>query len=85
MTETVIKAIAIPVTMAMFAIAARVMHLRPELITSFFSQTSNAQQVKLNRSDLEARANRCRTPLDIAAMNDKQLNDFVFACEKGNQ
>jgi hypothetical protein len=79
MYETIIKSLGIPVAMLVFVIASRVMHKNPELISRLWSQTTNAQNIK---SDLKARAAKCRTSYEIAELTDKELNDLVYACEK---
>ncbi|MBD2316699.1 hypothetical protein [Phormidium tenue] len=82
MNENFVKIVAMPLAIALTLLLSRVFHTRPELITGLFSQISNAQTIKTPRSQLEERAKACNTPLDISIMTDKQLNDFVFDCEK---
>lgn len=82
MNENIVKIVAMPLAIALTLLLSRVFHTRPELITGLFNQISNAQNIKTPRSQLEERAKACEPPLDISAMTDKQLNNFVFDCEK---
>ena len=76
-TENIIKGLLIPVSMLFYVVIARVVHLRPELITNFFAQTSNAQSMSLQQ-----RAINCKIPeSEVRAMDRKALNDKVAACE----
>ena len=77
MTEAVIKGLLIPASMLFYVVIARVVHLRPELITNFFTQTSNAQSLTLQQ-----RAIACGIPEgEVKAMDRKTLNDKVADCE----
>lgn len=77
MTENIIKGLLIPVSMLFYFVIARVVHLRPELITNLFTQTSNAQSLTLQQ-----RAIACGiSEGDVKAMNRKTLNDKVADCE----
>lgn len=78
MTETVIKIALIPVSMLFYVVIARVVHLRPELITNFFAQTSNAQSMSLQQRAIACDPNVERV---LPTMSRKQLNDFVADCE----
>lgn len=78
MTEHIIKGLLIPVSMLAYFVIARVVHLRPELITNLFNQTSNAQSLTLQQ-----RAIACDATVErvLPTMSRKQLNDFVADCE----
>lgn len=77
MTENIIKGLLIPVSMVFYFVIARVLHLRPELITNLFNQTSNAQSLTLQQ-----RAIACNIPeAEVRAMDRKTLNDKVADCE----
>lgn len=76
-TETIIKGLLIPVSMIAYVVIAKVVHLRPELITNLFSQTSNAQSLTLQQ-----RAIACKIPeAEVKVMDRKTLNDKVADCE----
>lgn len=78
MTETFIKGILIPVTAIAYFIFAKVVHLRPELITNLFTQAGNAQSLTLQQ-----RAIACDSTVErvLPTMTRKELNDFVADCE----
>ena len=77
MTENIIKGLLIPVSVFVFFVIARVVHLRPELITNLFNQISNAQPLTLQQ-----RAIACNIPeAEVKAMDRKTLNNKVADCE----
>ena len=78
MTETVIKIALIPVSMIAYILIARVIHLRPELITNLFNQSSNAQGMTLQQRAIACDSNVARV---LPTMSRKDLNDFVADCE----
>ena len=78
MTENIIKGLLIPVSMLFYVVIARVVHLRPELITNFFAQTSNAQSLTLQQRAIACDPNIERV---LPTMTRKELNDFVADCE----
>ena len=77
MTDNIIKGLLIPVTAIAYFVLAKVVHIRPELITNLFTQTSNAQSLTLQQ-----RAIACGIPEgEVKAMDRKTLNDKVADCE----
>ncbi len=78
MTENIVKGLMIPASIFMYFVIARVVHIRPELITNLFTQSSNAQSLTLQQ-----RAINCKIPAaEVAGMDRKTLNDRVAACEE---
>lgn len=77
-TETIIKGLLIPASMLFYFVIARVVHLRPELITNLFNQMGNAQSLTLQQ-----RAIACDPKVErvLSTMTRKELNDFVADCE----
>lgn len=77
MTENIIKGLLLPITAIAYFVFARVVHIRPELITNLFTQSSNAQSMSLQQ-----RAIACKIPeAEVRAMDRKTLNDKVADCE----
>ena len=44
----------------------------------------NSANAVPSRKALEDRTKKCRIPVDITALGDKELNDLVWTCEQKN-
>lgn len=78
MAETFIKGLLIPASMLFYIVIAKVVHLRPELITNLFTQAGNAQSLTLQQRAIACDPNIERV---LPTMSRKELNDFVADCE----